>query len=146
MNVNVWKAAIISALCAVLTAAVLLCGGICWLLAGKAPQKNVGVLLVAAVYVAAGVGGLVAAAFKPGELSKGALVGAILYMVAIILISLPFGQGFSFVKLLVNGLGPCATMVLVANYRGNRRAHRRLDPQKKAKQIGKSYKRKYKIR
>ena len=146
MNANVWKAAIISALCAVLTAALLLCVGIWLMLDGEDPQKSAAFLPLAALYAGSIAGGIGAAILQKQGSGKATLAGALLYIVAILLISLPYGEGFSASKLLLNGLLPFGVMILSAFLWGKRAAVIRYNPQKQAKRIGKNYKRKYKMK
>lgn len=146
MKKNVWRAAIISALCAVLTAAFLLGVGLWFALKGEDPQKSAAFWPRAALYAGSIAGGIVASAFQKQGSAGGTLAGALLYVGVVTLITLPFGKGFAVSKMLTNALVPLGIMMLTGFLCSKGGGRLRYNPQKQAKRIGKNYKRKYKIR
>ena len=139
MNKKLWKTAAISALCAVLTVVFLLLGFVCMRLGAKEPEKGMAWVAMLLLLVGAVVSGGTAAWWSDGEMSC-VLTSALLYLVAMTLGTLPFGNEFSTWNLFFKLLLPLLAALTTGYLLGKRGINRYKNNRKAAKHAYKMYK------
>ena len=140
MRARLWKTAAMAGGISVLAAVLFLAGGTALSLQAVQSDAYVGVLVWAALMVGALLAGLIGGKSNADRPLVGAVLSAGVYTVILGLLTLPFGEGFSFFGFLSKAGLPIAAAAAVGVFLQKSGTNRYGNRRKAAKHAGKIYK------
>ncbi len=140
MNAKFWRSAVIAGGISVLVAVFLLAAAVAISLGAEDPEKQIGIWTLPIMIAGGGTAGGLSVKLCGEKSFLLPFVAGMLYILVLGIVALPFGEGFSFINLLLRAGLPLAASMLVGGTLGSRGTSRFGNSRKAARHAVKIYK------